>query len=223
MFDTVYDASRRRTCAVATALTAGQLETVVPATPDWTARELLAHLAGVASDAVHGRLTGLPSPEQTAAQVRERAGRTLDEVLAEWAQAGPQVCQALAARRASLRIVHDVLTHEADLREAFGLGRLPDEAVAAVLGMTARAAVQSAAGDGALLVHVDGQEFHGGSPDAEPTVLRIGAYELYRGLLSRRARVQMRAWAWSGPEEAVVRHVDALPVFGPREDEQPIP
>jgi hypothetical protein len=48
----------------------------------------------------------------------------------------------------------------------------------------------------------------------------VDPYELYRGLFSRRSRAQMRAWAWSGNAE---RYVDRLPVFGPRDDDQPIP
>lgn len=47
----------------------------------------------------------------------------------------------------------------------------------------------------------------------------VESYELYRGLISRRSRRQMRAWDWSGDVE---RYVDALPVFGPRDDDQPL-
>jgi len=222
MFDTIYDDARRRICELAAGLTSEQLDTTVPGTPEWTARRLLAHLAGVASDAVHGRTEGAPGPAWTGPQVAEREGRPLDEVVAEWAQVGPQVCAALAARRFPLQIVHDVLTHEADLRETFGLGRLPAEVVDAVLPTVAERRVHTVAGEdgGALLVRAGGQQYRGGTDGAEPTTLTVEPYELYRGLISRRSRTQMRAWDWSGDAE---RYVDALPVFGPRDDDQPVP
>ncbi|MGH3467675.1 MAG: maleylpyruvate isomerase N-terminal domain-containing protein [Thermocrispum sp.] len=90
-----------------------QLDTRVPATPEWTARQVLAHLAGVATDAVHGRTEGRPGPTWTAPQVTQREGRALDDITAEWAQTAPAVLDAIATRRIHPAIVHDVLTHEA--------------------------------------------------------------------------------------------------------------
>ncbi len=59
VFDTIYDDARTRVCDRATALTPEQLDTTVSATPEWTARQLVAHLAGVAAGAVHGRTKGM--------------------------------------------------------------------------------------------------------------------------------------------------------------------
>lgn len=219
VFDTIYDESRQRTCALAAGLTPEQLDTTVPATPEWTPRQLVAHLTGVAADAVHGRTEGAPGPVWTSAQVTAREGRALDELAAEWAQVGAGVRDAIAARRMPLQIVHDALTHEADLREAFGLGPLPADVVGAALKNIAKPVVARVAGDGALVVRAGEQEFRGGAGD-DPTTLQVDPYELYRGLISRRSRAQMRAWAWSGDAE---RYVDALPAFGPRDDDQPLP
>lgn len=216
MFDMLYDDSRRRTCELAAGLTPEQLDTTIPATPQWTARQLVAHLTGVASDAVHSRTDGAPGPAWTEPQVTERDGRALDDVIAEWAEVGAGVRDALAARTFPLQIVHDALTHEADLREAFGLGLLPAEVVDVALPNVAKPVVRRAAGDGALVVRAGAHEWRGG--EGEPTTLTVDAYELYRGLISRRSRAQMRAWDWSGDGE---RYVDALPVFGPRDDDQP--
>lgn len=220
MFDTIYDESRRRTCELAAGLTPAQLDTTVPGTPEWTARQLVAHLAGVASDAVHGRTDGAPGPAWTGPQVADRAGRALDDVVAEWADVGAQVRDALAARKMPLQIVHDALTHEADLREAFGLGPLPGDVVRHAIGTVAKPVVKGVAGDGALVVRAGEQEYRGGPDQATETTLTVEPYELYRGLISRRSRAQMRAWDWSGDRE---RYVDALPVFGPRDDDQPLP
>jgi hypothetical protein len=47
------------------------------------------------------------------------------------------------------------------------------------------------------------------------TTVEVEVYELYRGLMSRR---QMRAWNWS--VDATI-YLDALSLFGPRDDDQP--
>jgi hypothetical protein len=52
------------------------------------------------------------------------------------------------------------------------------------------------------------------------TELRADPYELFRGLLSRRSRAQMRAWDWAGNPEP---YLSSLPAFGARDDDQPIP
>ena len=216
MFDTIYDDARRRVCELAAGLTEEQLASTVPATPDWTARQLVAHLAGVASDLVHDRRDGAGGPAWTSRQVAEREGRTLDDLVAEWAQDGPGVRDLIAQRRLPLQVVQDVLTHEADLREAFGVGRLPAEVVDAVLPKAAGPVVKAA---GSLVVRADGREWGGDDTTPEAT-LTVDGYELYRGLISRRSRAQMLAWDWTGDAE---HYVDRLPVFGPRHDDQPIP
>jgi hypothetical protein len=64
-------------------LTEEQLDTPVPGTPAWTVREVLAHLAGVASDMTTGRMDGAPSPEWTSRHVGERVRLPVDDLIAE--------------------------------------------------------------------------------------------------------------------------------------------
>jgi len=51
------------------------LATTVPGSPDWTVRDVLAHLAGGPADALAGRMEGAPGPEWTARHVGERSRR----------------------------------------------------------------------------------------------------------------------------------------------------
>lgn len=217
VYDAVYDASRSRIGSLVTALSPAELDTVVPGTPAWNGRQVVAHVAGVAADVVDGRMAGWPGAEWTSAQVREREGRSLEVVLAEWAGTAAAVCAGIAQRRIALPIVHDVLTHEADLREAFGRGALPAPAVDAALAVLVRLVLRRV--DGLLMVRAGEHEWRaeGVGP---PAVVTAEPYELFRGLMSRRSRVQMRAWDWAGDVEA---YVDALPVFGSRDDDQPLP
>jgi hypothetical protein len=47
----------------------------------------------------------------------------------------------------------------------------------------------------------------------------VDAYELFRALFSRRSRTQMQAWGLPLSAE----QLDELCIFGPREDDQPVP
>ena len=48
---------------------------------------------------------------------------------------------------------------------------------------------------------------------------QVPPYELFRALFSRRSRAQLAAWGTPfSPDE-----LDAICIFGPREDDQPVP
>src|SRR2546430_3381510 len=52
----------------------------------WTVRDVAGHMVGQMTDVVEGRLDGLGSPEATARQAQERAGRSGKELAAELAE-----------------------------------------------------------------------------------------------------------------------------------------
>lgn len=94
----------------------------VPACPDWTVRQVVAHLVGVPEDILAGRLEGVASEAWTQAQVDRHAGRTLAELrttAAELAPAFDPVLELVPAPMNS-QLVMDAVTHEHDLREAVG-------------------------------------------------------------------------------------------------------
>src|SRR5439155_20051416 len=80
----LYRSSHGRVIARVAGLAPAQLAATVPGTPLWSVADLVAHVTGVASDALHDRLAGAVAPEWTAAQVDQRAGRPIAEVLDEW-------------------------------------------------------------------------------------------------------------------------------------------
>ena len=226
MFDAIYRHSRARVAGLAMALTDEQLASTVAATPEWTGRDVVAHLVGVASDVATGNLSGAPGPRWTAAQVDARAGRPVMDLLAEWDEVGPAMEAALAARRAGIQSVLDVLTHESDLRETFGFGTPPLADVEAATFPAIKGRVGGFGGPGSLQVRCvdstgDEREWTGG--DGPTTaVLTVEPYELFRGLISRRSRRQMRAWQWDGDTDPALV-IEQLPVFGCRDDDQPLP
>jgi uncharacterized protein (TIGR03083 family) len=168
-----------------------QLATTVPATPAWTVRDVLAHLAGGASDNVTGRLDDAPGPAWTARHVAERADLPVPVLVAEL-RTNADAVAATTVDNPRPGVVWDVAVHHADLHEALGLHRLPDPLWIPVLDMV-------------------------GPWWAPDLIGTVEPYELFRGVFSRRSRTQVRAWGLD--DDAV----EAVGVFGPRDDDQPVP
>lgn len=219
-------------------LTDRQLATVIPACPAWTVRELVAHLTGVAADAIAARFPkvnphGAWAERQsivdafTAGHVTSRRGMTLDEVLAEWAGNAGVLAEMLRRERSfpagswpsiDWVVVSDIAAHAQDLRGAF---KLPGdrESASVALGLqryvTGLSQRITATGLPALrLCTADGEHLAGrGSPAATVTASR---WELFRALCSRRSPSQLRALSWSGDAEI---YLPLLPAYGERGDD----
>lgn len=190
----LYRGNAEAVAALGRTLSAEQLATAVPATPAWTAQDVLAHLAGQSADAVTGRMDGAPGPEWSARHVNERAPLPVTDLIEEMlSHQGAVVASSLGSPRPA--IVWDIAVHHADLREAFGLGVPPEPLWLPVV---------EAAGPLVL---------------GDVEVAGVRPYELFRGLFSRRSRAQLRAWGLPlTPEQ-----LDGICLFGPREDDQPVP
>lgn len=180
------------------------LDEEVPACPGWSARDVVAHLAGLAEDWVAGRLDGYGSDAWAAAQVAQFTDRPPDEVLAAWAAAadrfaglGPSPIGGTAAMWA----FGDAVVHEADLRPVLAPGtRVPDDAVA--LGTKAGVArwrgQLTEAGAVPLEIVAPGlRTWRVGDHDAPAPTVTVAPYELFRALYGRRSRAQVEAWEWS--------------------------
>lgn len=210
----LYREARQRIGELVGPLGDERLATTVPGCPEWSVADTVAHLSALATGAVSGTLSGIPDDEETGAQVRQRRGMSIAEVLAEWDGAADLVEQALTARRMPLAIVHDVITHEADLRGALAAGRPPEEAwTASLRGMTPN--LDRLGGQGTLTVRLGERELTTGSGGPVVT-LDADPYEFWRASLGRRSTAQMAAWRWSGDPEPYLK---AIPVFGPTEDD----
>lgn len=225
----LYLESRERITGLVRKADAGQLATVVPGCPRWSVADTVAHLSAVAAEAMSGRLAGIPGDEETAEQVRRRRDLPLEDVLAEWEAAGARVEQGLRERALPLPIVHDVITHEADLRGALGAGRPPASAWSASLGALVRHLGELSV-PGTLVIRTRPEEASPGQAGAgqagadeltagsgEPvTILDVDPYELWRAWFGRRSVAQMARWRWTGDSTP---YLAALPVFGPTEQD----
>ncbi len=189
----VYRANVDAVSALAGSLDADDLSRRVPATPDWTVHDVLAHLAGGPADMIADRMDGAPSPEWTARHVDERAARSAEELVAEL-QASVDAVVASLEGNDSPGLVWNIAVHHADLHEALGKGAPPEQMWRPVL----EAIAPRMLGDNTGAVD--------GVPD----------YELFRAIFSRRSRTQMTGWSTTLDPTTL----DDLCIFGPREDDQ---
>ena len=191
----LYRANVHAVTALAGDLSDAQLDSTVPATPAWTVHDLLAHLAGGPADAVTGRMEGAPGPEWSARHVGERRGLPVPDLTAEMV-AHQDLVATQAEDSPRPAIVWDIAVHHADLHEALDLGVPPERLWAPVLAAVAP------------------MKFGTAGVPAE-----IDPYELFRAIFSRRSRTQMQAWGLPLSAE----QLDDVCIFGPREDDQPVP
>lgn len=232
MFDDAYRSGHRRVAALVAGLDEAELARTVPACPDWTVHDLVAHLTGTAADVAARHTAGMPGPAWAAAHIEARAGRTTEELLDEWDEHAAVTAEAIEDRRVPAGVLHDLLVHEGDLVEALGAAAPPWDGWAGAARLVVRQVVRGIRGPHSLVVRSAGTEWRSpddagerrgprtGAPASTRSTVTVDFYELYRGLHSRRSREQMRRWQWDGSPEP---WVDALPMFGPRDDEQPLP
>jgi uncharacterized protein (TIGR03083 family) len=195
-----YRASRLRVAALVDESLAAR---PVPATPEWNAHDVVAHLAGVMNDIVSGNMQGVTTTPWTAAQVERGRDKTVARVVDEWSKGAADFEAFLsspAGVKAGLCVV-DVHAHETDLRVAFGLEPDVPEEVVAWVGELMREGFDSrVAAEGLPAVEID-----------------VSDFEMFRGRLGRRTREQVTAFRWSADPAP---YLDTFFLFGPTE--QPV-
>lgn len=177
----------------------------VPTCPGWSVRDVVAHLTGVVSDVLGGRIEGLATEPWTAAQIEARRDASIDELVAEWESGSPrfeELIDSIGDR--GCQAVADAVTHEHDIRTALGRpGARDSDAVVMGFEFVGRGLVASAGTHG-LNVRLDGAGATAqGPPDAE-LVVRGTAFELLRVSTGRRSLEQIRALDWNGDCEPVL-------------------
>lgn len=212
----LYRQAREQVSSLVRSLGPQQLETAVPACPGWSVHDVVSHLAGVANDVINGRLTGVPTPDQTAAQVTERAATPTSIVLREWERTGSQleVLLSKAGRQGAMAVV-DATVHEQDIRGAVDVpGNREGELVDLAIRRPLEVFVGKVDSSGLAPVRVvdDSGEPLAGSDDA-PVEFKASRFELMRCIYGRRSKAQVsRRFAGVDDPDA---YVDLLVVFAP--------
>lgn len=187
-----YQRIRQDVCAL---LAAGGGNPTVPSCPEWTVRDLVAHLVGSAALAI-GRLSGWPTTHPSSS-----TGMSLPDLLAAWESLGAEVDLLLADRggRAGTLLVADAFTHELDIRYALGLeppGANP--AFAATFDVLANGFAASVTAHRLPALRLSTGTTQWTVGDGEPAAtLTADRYDLMRALAGRRAPGQITAMNWN--------------------------
>ncbi|HSS91088.1 MAG TPA: maleylpyruvate isomerase family mycothiol-dependent enzyme [Streptosporangiaceae bacterium] len=233
-----YQGTHAAILAILGALPGDRLSTVIPACPQWTVRDLTAHMTGVAADTVEGRFPpinphGTWAERQavvdahTAGQVSSRQTMTMAELLGEWTGHLPRVLAILRGDEPlppgsmpahDWVIVSDIAAHGQDLRGALDLPG-DRQSAAVTLGLQRYIAGLGQrldrTGLPALLLRTPERDYQAGS-GSPPATVTATAWELFRALGSRRSTGQILALPWSGDHRPYLR---LLPAYGPRADD----
>lgn len=213
----LYREGRERLTALLEGVDERAWATPVAACPGWDVHDVIAHLVGVQEDVAAGTLAGIPTDEQTAAQVARHRTTTPEGLLGRWAELSPTFEPLVGELRVWPAAI-DVGTHEQDVRTALGLPGARDCRLVRTAAPVMAAQVDAGV---PIAVDLDGTEVRTRAPEGdgagEPALrLRTTPFEVFRLRMGRRSRAQVAALDWSGDPEPVL---DALFVFGPRPDD----
>ena len=215
------------------------LATKVAASPDWSVQDVIAHVTGIAANAVQGDfpedldiLGGMTNREQadrrdalTADHVAARRGRRLAEILDEWGHHLRELLPMIRGERpfpqfvpfAEAVVVTDLAVHAQDVR---GTLRIPGDrdsagvsvalvSYAGALGLRLQAAAVPA-----LRIVYGGKERIAGPGEAAAT-WEGDRFEIFRALAGRRSTGQIRGMSWTGDPEP---YLPLIPAYGERLD-----
>jgi uncharacterized protein (TIGR03083 family) len=214
-------------------------ETAVPATPEWTALDVLRHLTGLSVDLSNLVLEGFASDEWTDRQVSSRRDMSFEEVIAEWdniigpasvlldaiddlglPEAIPSAAGLISIKAVPAMAIGDILHHEFDLRNAFGdtdgRGTLDVQFSAAGHVKSLRSPFDLADLESMRVEASDsgmGWDIGYGEPVATCSAT---SFELMRAIGGRRTRGEMSAMGWTGDPEPFLDHM-VLPHLAVRE------
>jgi len=210
-----YRAAHQRLADFVRGLSAEQADTAVPGTPGWSVHDVLAHLAAIPTDGLAGRISGIPTDDQTATQVAERKDRDIAELLDEWSPNVPTMCDGAVAGLVPPNLAVDALTHEQDIRGALGAPAvLSDEELRFCTTLYAFGCGRGLkdAGIPPLAIAATDTDFAFTAGVGEPVAsVRANEFELFRALSGRRSRTQVAGYEWDGDPSP---YLDRFNIFG---------
>jgi len=176
----------------------------VPCCPAWSVHDVVAHLTGVCTDVLAGKIEGVGTDPWTDAQVLARRNTPMAEVLAEWNEVAPAVeAMSGAFGAAGFQWVGDQAIHEHDVRGALGRPGARDSATVHVgLRFMIPGFLEAVAALGLPTLEVEVADRTWRSGDDEPAVrLPLDAFDALRAVCGRRSPDQLRALPWTGEAE----------------------
>ena len=198
---TAYRSAFDRVAELVRSLDDELLNRIVPACPEWTVKQLVAHVTGVASDSLHANITEMGRADWTQSQVDARKDKSLEDILDEWAGTTEQIAAALDDLHPTLSsaLIGDAVTHEHDLRNAVGNRDARDtDGVVISAGFYSRYFGKRLKDAGLPTLIVDAGEHQWTAGREEPAgTVKAPLFEMLRGLTGRRTTDEVKAFDWS--------------------------
>ncbi len=198
-------------------LPAEQAEMIVPSCPEWTVKDVVAHVAGLVSDVIAAVPPPLGSDENTSRQVDERATMTLGEICDEW-QANTEAFSPLLVTddRRARGITADLVVHVHDLAETIDSIAVPSQRATRAAARLYSGLLQQRVAERlgiALTITLDGQELAPESGDS-PLAMSGTSTDFLRSITGRRTRAQAEAFFnWIGDPTMMLD--EAFTQYGP--------
>jgi len=175
---------------------------MVPASPAWAVRDVLAHVTGLCADLNAQRFPVGDTEAWTAAHVDDRRHVAVADVAAEWAAESATFEDGLRMLGYEMgsHFLGDLLQHEADVAHALGQpGLVADDALVAGIDWYLDVAHRSLVDGGArgLALVIDGERVEIGPVGIVATV-ELDGFEAFRALGGRRTVDQLVALPWHG-------------------------
>ena len=214
------------------------VERDAPATPGWSIRDIVAHLA---ADATYLLNDDFPREffaafgdadavvvlnDWTSRQLSERADRSLEELLQEWKDSGSEIAAMMRGEKpwpegnfmlADRILLTDATVHQQDIFGALGIERGRDSA-ALKIGLSGYIATMGwrlgTAGLPALRFDLGEKSYTAGEGEPAATV-RASRFELFRAMSGRRSPEQIKAYTWDGDAEP---YIDYFYPYGVRQE-----
>ncbi|MDK1361089.1 hypothetical protein QNO00_12550 [Arthrobacter sp. zg-Y1219] len=188
-------------------------DTIVPASPAWSVRNVVAHLTSVASISVNQLGWGDDVQATIDREVADRADSTVDSITKEWeALLGPLA--SMFAGHPSGPLVVDVVTHEHDVRAALGPEYQDhsaglEEALSAMVGWVRYLGL---VGEPGLLLKTPTSQALFGGPEIGCEVELPSDWELFRLLGVRRSEEQLMAYPATGNKSLLLAVTSRYPL-----------
>jgi uncharacterized protein (TIGR03083 family) len=217
----VYEDVRRELSELVTHVSDDERATPVPATPGWSVRDVVAHLAGDAACLIVGDYPReffesfgddaavVTLNRWTSGHVSARANWSIQEIIDEWEKSAAVLTQMMRGETswpndipffADRVLITDIGVHQHDIYGALGIARDREGPPVriGVAGYIAILDMRLRSDEGpALRLEVGHKERIVGG-DEPATTLRSDRFELFRALSGRRSPDQVKGYDWDG-------------------------
>jgi uncharacterized protein (TIGR03083 family) len=197
-----YKQARERFTGLVSDLAPEALNEKVPACPDWSVKDLTAHVVGIARDLNRSNVDDPGDDAWTAAQIAEGERKTLEELLDEWAGYSTEIEKAMEFMHPAISGVTtaDLIVHEHDLRGAIGEPGARDSsgvslALFTYTRMLGRRLKEQSAPPLRIMAGGETYDVGDGAPD---TSVSGEPFEIFRSLCGRRTKEEIEGLNWEG-------------------------